>query len=115
MNPRVQTALHPGKKSRHLPRKSRPPWRSTKEIRLSLNIDTNDFNTKVNQAAKFLQQGHKVKVSIRFRGREMAHTSLGIDVEQRFAQALEGKAVVDKQPKLEGRSMMMFLSPSPTK
>ena len=81
-----------------------------KEIRLSLNIDTNDFNTKVNQAAKFLQQGH-----IRFRGREMAHTSLGIDVEQRFAQALEGKAVVDKQPKLEGRSMMMFLSPSPTK
>ena len=84
-----------------------------KEIRLSLNIDTNDFNTKVNQAAKFLQQGHKVKVSIR--GREMAHTSLGIDVEQRFAQALEGKAVVDKQPKLEGRSMMMFLSPSPTK
>ena len=60
-----------------------------KEIRLSLNIDTNDFNTKVNQAAKFLQQGHKVKVSIRFRGREMAHTSLGIDVEQRFAQVLE--------------------------
>lgn len=55
-----------------------------KEIRLSLNIDTNDFNTKVNQAAKFLQQGHKVKVSIRFRGREMAHTSLGIDVEQRL-------------------------------
>ena len=48
-----------------------------KEIRLSLNIDTNDFNTKVNQAAKFLQQGHKIKVSIRFRGREMAHTSLG--------------------------------------
>ena len=86
-----------------------------KEIRLSLNIDTNDFNTKVNQAAKFLQQGHKVKVSIRFRGREMAHTSLGIDVEQRFAQALEGKAVVDKQPKLEGRSMMMFLTPRPQK
>lgn len=86
-----------------------------KEIRLSLNIDTNDFNTKVNQAAKFLQQGHKVKVSIRFRGREMAHTNLGIDVEQRFAQALEGKAVIDKQPKLEGRSMMMFLSPSPNK
>ena len=86
-----------------------------KEIRLSLNIDTNDFNTKVNQAAKFLQQGHKVKVSIRFRGREIALTSLGSDVEQRFAQALEGKAVVDKQPKLEGRSMMMFLSPSPTK
>ena len=86
-----------------------------KEIRLSLNIDTNDFNTKVNQAAKFLQQGHKLKVSIRFRGREMAHTSRGLDVHKRFAEALEGKAVIDKQPKLEGRSMMMFMSPVPNK
>lgn len=86
-----------------------------KEIRLSLNIDTNDFNTKVNQAAKFLQQGHKLKVSIRFRDREMAHTSLGLDVHKRFAEALEGKAVIDKQPKLEGRSMMMFMSPVPNK
>ena len=86
-----------------------------KEIRLSLNIDTNDFNTKVNQAAKFLQQCHKLKVSIRFRGREMAHTSLGLDVHKRFAEALEGKAVIDKQPKLEGRSMMMFMSPVPNK
>ena len=86
-----------------------------KETRLSLNIDTNDFNTKVNQAAKFLQQGHKLKVSIRFRGREMAHTSLGLDVHKRFAEALEGKAVIDKQPKLEGRSMMMFMSPVPNK
>ncbi len=86
-----------------------------KEIRLSLNIDTNDFNTKVNQAVKFLQQGHKLKVSIRFRGREMAHTSLGLEVHNRFAAALAGKAVVDKPPKLEGRSMMMFLSPAPTR
>ena len=86
-----------------------------KEIRLSLNIDTNDFNTKVNQAAKFLQQGHKLKVSIRFRGREMAHTSLGLEVHKRFADALAGKAVIDKQPKLEGRSMMMFMSPVPNK
>ena len=86
-----------------------------KEIRLSLNIDTNDFNTKVNQAAKFLQQGHKLKVSIRFPGREMAHTSLGLDVHKRFAEALEGKAVIDKHPKLEGRSMMMFMSPVPNK
>ena len=86
-----------------------------KEIRLSLNIDTNDFNTKVNQAAKFLQQGHKLKVSIRFRGREMAHTSLGLEVHKRFADALAGKAVIDKQPKLEGRSMMMFMSPAPNK
>ena len=86
-----------------------------KEIRLSLNIDTNDFNTKVNQAEKFLKAGHKIKVSIRFRGREMAHTNLGLDVHHRFAEALAGKGVVDKQPKLEGRSMMMFLSPSPNK
>ena len=63
----------------------------------------------------FLQQGHKLKVSIRFRGREMAHTSLGLDVHKRFAEALEGKAVIDKQPKLEGRSMMMFMSPVPNK
>ncbi len=83
-----------------------------KEIRLSLNIDTNDFNTKVNQAAKFLKAGHKLKVSIRFRGREMAHTNLGLEVHKRFAEALPG-AVVDKQPKLEGRSMLMFMSPAP--
>lgn len=85
-----------------------------KEIRLSLNIDTNDFNTKVNQAVKFLQQGHKLKVSIRFRGRQMAHTILGLDVEKRFAESLVGQAVVDKQPKLEGRSMTMFMSPVQT-
>ena len=82
-----------------------------KEIRLSLNIDTNDFNTKVAQAAKFLAKGDKVKVSIRFRGREMAHTNLGLEVHTRFAQALPD-AVVEKQPKLEGRSMQMFLAPA---
>ena len=85
-----------------------------KEVRLSLNIDTNDFNTKVNQAAKFLKGGHKIKVSIRFRGREMAHTNLGLEVHKRFAEALP-EAVVDKQPKLEGRSMLMFMSPAPAK
>ena len=83
-----------------------------KEIRLSLNIDTNDFNTKVNQAEKFLKAGHKIKVSIRFRGREMAHTNLGLEVEKRFADALPD-AQVDKAPKLEGRSMQMFISPKP--
>lgn len=84
-----------------------------KEIRLSLNIDTNDFNTKVNQAAKFLKAGHKIKASIRFRGREMAHTDLGVEVQKRFAEALPD-AVVDKAPKLEGRSMQMFMSPKPS-
>ncbi len=81
-----------------------------KELRLSLNIDTHDFNTKAAQAAKFLKSGDKVKVSIRFRGREMAHTALGLDVLARFAEAVEG-AVVEKQPKLEGRTMAMFMSP----
>ncbi len=81
-----------------------------KEIRLSMNIDTHDFNTKAAQAAKFLKGGDKVKVSIRFRGREMAHTALGLDVLKRFAEAVEG-AVVEKQPKLEGRSMAMFMAP----
>lgn len=81
-----------------------------KEIRLSLNIDTHDFNTKAAQASKFLKGGDKVKVSIRFRGREMAHTALGIEVLNRFAEAVTD-AVVEKQPKLEGRSMAMFMSP----
>ena len=85
-----------------------------KEIRLSLNIDTNDFNTKVGQAKKFLSKGDKVKVSIRFRGREMAHTDLGLEVQKKFAAALP-EAVVEKQPKLEGRSMQMFLAPAPAK
>lgn len=85
-----------------------------KEIRLSLNIDTNDFNTKVNHAAKFLKSGDKVKVTIRFRGREMAHTELGLEVHKRFAAALP-QAVVEKQPKLEGRSMIMFLNAAPNK
>ncbi len=81
-----------------------------KELRLSLNIDTHDFNTKAAQAAKFLKSGDKVKVSIRFRGREMAHTALGAEVLTRFAETVEG-AVVEKQPKLEGRTMAMFMSP----
>ena len=86
-----------------------------KEIRMSPGIDVGDFNTKLKNAQKFLADGNRVKVSVRFRGREMAHTSLGLDVHKRFAEALEGKAVIDKQPKLEGRSMMMFMSPVPNK
>ena len=86
-----------------------------KEIRMSPGIDVGDFNTKLKNAQKFIADGNRVKVSVRFRGREMAHTSLGLDVHKRFAEALEGKAVIDKQPKLEGRSMMMFMSPVPNK
>ena len=85
-----------------------------KEIRLSLNIDSNDFNTKVAQAIKFLSKGDKVKTSIRFRGREMAHTELGLEVHKRFAAAIPD-AVIEKQPKLEGRSMQMYLTPPQAK
>jgi len=82
-----------------------------KEIRLSLNIDTNDFNTKAGHAQRFLKDGDKVKVSIRFRGREMAHTNLGLGVMRRFAELLEEFAAIEKQPRLEGRSMQMYLVP----
>ena len=81
-----------------------------KEIRLSLNIDVNDFNTKVKQAIKFLEGGDKVKVSIRFRGREMAHPELGTTIMQRFTESVAGHGTVEKQPKLEGRSMTMFVT-----
>ena len=77
-------------------------------------IDTNDFNTKVTQAAKFLAAGHKVKASIRFRGREMAHSALGADVLKRFAAALP-QASMDKPPVLEGRTMSILLTPKPNK
>lgn len=87
----------------------------TKEIRLSLNIDIGDFNTKVNQARKFLSKGDKVKVSIRLRGREMAHPELGETNMQRFADELAEDAVVDKKPKLEGRQILMFMSPKSSK
>ena len=85
-----------------------------KETRLSLNIDTNDFNTKVTQSAKFLAAGHKVKASIRFRGREMAHSALGAEVLKRFAAALP-QASMDKPPVLEGRTMSILLTPKPNK
>lgn len=80
-----------------------------KEVRLSPNIDTNDLNTKVNQARKFVSSGNKVKVSVRFRGRELAHTAVGKTILEDFAQKLSDIAVIDKPAKLEGKSMVMFL------
>jgi translation initiation factor IF-3 len=87
----------------------------TKEIRLSVNIDTHDFDTKVNHALKFLKSGNKVKVSIRFRGREMAHTQNGLVTMKQFAEACTEFGNVEKAAKLEGKSMMMFLAPKPKK
>ncbi len=81
-----------------------------KEVRMSLNIDTHDFNTKVNAAKKFLSAGCKVKVSVRYRGRELAHPELGKGLMERFKEACEEVGVVDKQPKMEGRSLAMFIA-----
>ncbi|MDO4616452.1 MAG: translation initiation factor IF-3 [Lachnospiraceae bacterium] len=81
-----------------------------KEVRLSPNIDTNDLNTKVGAARKFLEKGNKVKITLRFRGREMAHMSSSKHILDEFAEQLSDIAVVDKAPKVEGRSMTMFLT-----
>ena len=81
-----------------------------KEIRMSPNIDTNDLNTKVGAARKFLEKGNRVKVTLRFRGREMAHMSTSKHILDDFAQMLSDIAVVEKMPKVEGRSMIMFLT-----
>lgn len=86
-----------------------------KEIRLSLNIDTHDFNTKVGHAQRFLKEGDKVKVSIRFRGREMGHPEQGHEIMRRFAEALADLANVEKPSKMEGRNMLMFLASKPVK
>ena len=80
-----------------------------KEIRLSPNIDVNDLNTKANQARKFLSKGDKVKVALRFRGREMAHMGISKQILDDFYSRVEDVAVIEKPAKLEGRNMIMFL------
>ena len=86
-----------------------------KEIRLTPNIDIGDLNTKVKNACRFLQDGNKVKVSVRFRGREVRHASLGQVLLHRFAELCSECSTVEKQPKLEGRQMLMFLAPAKDK
>ncbi len=81
-----------------------------KEVRLSPNIDSNDLNTKINAARKFLEKGDKVKVTLRFRGREMAHMAQSKHILDDFAESLNDIAVIDKPSKVEGRSMVMFLT-----
>lgn len=81
-----------------------------KEVRLSPNIDVNDLNTKVGAAKKFLEKGNKVKVTLRFRGREMAHMQSSRHILDDFAEQLKDVAIVDKPPKVEGRNMTMFLT-----
>ncbi len=86
-----------------------------KEIRLTPGIDVNDLNVKVGHARRFLKGGDKVKVSVRFRGREVTHSSIGLELLQRFAEQCTEFGVMEKQPKLEGRHMHMFLSPKKEK
>ncbi|MDP4094424.1 MAG: translation initiation factor IF-3 [Bacillota bacterium] len=88
---------------------------SLKEVRLSATIEEHDFEFKIKNACKFLQDGDKVKVSIRFRGREMKYTVTGKEVLEKFAEAVKDVGVVEKQPKLEGKSMMMILNPKANK
>lgn len=87
----------------------------TKELQLSVGIGIHDLNVRLNQAKKFLQNGDKIKVSIRFRGREMAHTQLGQDLLLNFAEQCSELGTVEKPPKLEGRHMLMFLAPKAAK
>jgi len=82
-----------------------------KEVRLSATIEEHDFDYKVKNAYKFLQDGDKVKASIRFRGREMRYTTTGIEVLTKFAEAVKDVGIVDRLPKLEGKSMIMILNP----
>ena len=99
------------KKQKEASKKQRENNTEMKEFRLSVNIDIHDFNTRVKQVIKYLEKGHRIKATIRFRGREMAHTELGKDVLLRFAEAVKDYGVIEKEPTMEMRSMYMFISP----
>lgn len=88
---------------------------NVKEVRLSPTIDTNDFNTKMKNARKFLGKGDKVKVSIRFKGRAITHKDIGRDVLERFAKGTEDVATVESKAKMDGRSMFLMLAPKAEK
>ena len=114
-NPPVCKLVNYGKYRYELARKEKEAKKKqktidVKEVRLSPNIDTNDLNTKVNAARKFLSKGDRVKVTLRFRGREMAHMASSKHVLDDFAEQLADVATVEKAPKVEGRSMTMFLT-----
>ena len=85
---------------------------NVKELRLSPNIDTHDLEVKANKANNFLKKGDRVKVTVRFRGRELGHTSIGKDVLNDFADLTSENGIIDKKPTMEGRSMVMFLAPN---
>ena len=103
------------KKAKENLKKQRESNLEMKEYRLSVTIDVHDFDTRVKNSSKYLEKGHKIKATIRFKGREMAHTELGKDVLVRFAEALSDVAVVEQKPTLEGRNMIMILMPKKEK
>ncbi len=103
------------KKQKENMKRQREANLDVKEYRLSVSIDVHDFNTRVRNAKKYLEKGHKVKASIRFRGREMAHTHLGKDVLLRFAKELEDVAIIESNPTLDGKFMNMLLAPKKEK
>lgn len=92
-------------------KKQRESNKELKEYQLSVTIDIGDFNTRKKNAREYLIKGHKIKASIRFKGRQMAHTELGQDVLLRFANELEDVAIMEEKPRLEGRNMFMLLAP----
>jgi len=99
------------KKLKEQQKKQRETNKEVKEYRLSTTIDVHDFETRVRNAKDYLIKGHRIKAFIRFKGRQMARPELGKDVLIRFAEALEENAVIEAQPKLEGRQMFMILAP----
>ena len=103
------------KKAKENIKKQRSANLDLKEYRLSVSIDIHDFDTRVKNSKKYLEKGHKVKASIRFKGREMAHTELGKDVLVRFAEALKDVSDVEQKPTLDGRNMTMILMPTKEK
>ena len=103
------------KRSKENQKKQREANLEMKEYRLSVTIDVHDFDTRVKNSAKYLEKGHKVKASIRFKGREMAHAELGKDVLLRFAKAQEEIAIIEQEPKIEGRVMTIILGPKKEK
>ena len=118
--PPVAKIMHYGKYRFELQKKQREARKkqkvvNIKEVRLSPTIDTNDFNTKMKNARKFLSKGDKVKVSIRFKGRAITHKDIGRDVLNRFAEATEDVATVESKAKMDGRSMFLMLAPKTEK
>lgn len=99
------------KKLKEAQKKQRESNKEVKEYRLSVTIDVHDFETRKRNAKEYLLKGHKIKVFIRFKGRQMAHTELGEEVLNRFAESLSDVATIEVEPKIEGRQISLLLAP----